>query len=151
MGVLKNEMMENEEIKRDALLAKVLGISYGQLVQTDWDFEEDEVNLDVQFSKNSPTEILRQIKGISSRRRVSIGLNALENTAYLYKEYAQQLGILYNEILMFDTWEIDIENDDEFIFIQFEEDTENYELLSKIKPFIDQSKPNYTVKVRRVD
>lgn len=81
MGSLKDLMEENAEENRDKSLAKALGISYDDLIQTDFDISLDEgegSNDGVQygtlvtFSDSSPKHILAKIKGLDHSNTVRL-------------------------------------------------------------------------------
>lgn len=139
MGGLKEKMMENEERKRDALLAKILGISLSELDETNWEIIEIENNdglvtdVLVKFG-NSPKGILDKIGVEEGSNTYSIGDSALENAAFSYKRYSEILKISYSELLFSETEESDIiEKDGEMgIYLKFKDDTP-YELLAKVK------------------
>jgi len=84
MGSMKDEMMDQQEANRDRKLAEILGISYGELCEAEWEIDEmtnnDGLVTDVQvhFSEATPKAILEKIEGIGHDGRVSIGLNALD-------------------------------------------------------------------------
>lgn len=83
MGSAKEEMMQAQEENRDRRLAEALGITYDELQQTDWEFDEitnnDDlvVDLRVKFGESSPKHILEKIDGLDEDNTVSIDPNAL--------------------------------------------------------------------------
>jgi len=92
MGSLKDESFESEEEKRDEMLAKILGITYQELQQTEWNLTESKDNdgnvnnLLVEFNKNSPEHILKKIIGLDKNNTVWLNPNALENYQELDEE-----------------------------------------------------------------
>jgi hypothetical protein len=72
------------EEKSDRHLAEVLGITYEDLSQLDYDFYPDEsrgglINGQIIiFSDSSPKKILRKIKGIDDNNTVYLGLDEFE-------------------------------------------------------------------------
>jgi hypothetical protein len=92
MGSLKDESFESEEEKRDEMLAKILGITYQELQQTEWNLNESKDNdgnvnnLLVEFNKNSPENILEKIIELDKNNTVWLNPNALENYQELDEE-----------------------------------------------------------------
>jgi predicted mannosyl-3-phosphoglycerate phosphatase (HAD superfamily) len=85
MGIMKENWMNEQESKRDAALAKILGISHSELDSTTWELDNNE-NKDgiitysfVRFSDDSPKEVLQKIKGLDESNTVRFDPNALEN------------------------------------------------------------------------
>ncbi len=81
MGSAKERMHEMAEENRDRKLADVLGITYDELIQTDFEITEDEgegsnegvvYGTLVTFSDSSPKEILKKIKGLDNANTVKL-------------------------------------------------------------------------------
>jgi hypothetical protein len=76
MGRAKEWMMELQEQADDRHLAKLLGISYEDLVELEWKIDTNEssdgliYNYRVEFSEESPKEILRKIERLEDGCRV---------------------------------------------------------------------------------
>lgn len=67
---MKDELFDRMEERGDRKLATTLGITYEELIQTSWEFEEVTNNDDcvmevlVKFGDDSPQEILNKISGL---------------------------------------------------------------------------------------
>lgn len=78
MGKVKDWLMDLEEHAFDRHLAKLLNISYDELVELDWEIETDEsddgliYSYRIEFSKNSPIGILSKIERLKDNCRVHI-------------------------------------------------------------------------------
>lgn len=81
MGSAKERMHEMAEENRDRKLADVLGITYDELIQTDFEITEHEgegsnegvvYGTLVTFSDSSPKEILKKIKGLDNTNTVRL-------------------------------------------------------------------------------
>lgn len=81
MGSAKERMHEMAEDNRDRKLADVLGITYDELIQTDFEINEDAgegsnegvvYGTLVTFSDSSPKSILKKIKGLDSSNTVRL-------------------------------------------------------------------------------
>jgi hypothetical protein len=68
MGIMKEEMMNRDEEKRDEKLATILGISYGELSELDHFVEPDtndegtEIGTIVTLNNTSNKEIIKKLK-----------------------------------------------------------------------------------------
>ncbi|MHC1689966.1 MAG: hypothetical protein AB9833_03950 [Bacteroidales bacterium] len=82
--MISSKIDENIEENRDKKLAKVLGISFDDLSQTDFDIDTDKsddglvYNLLIKFRDSSPVIILKKINGIDENRTVYLKPNALD-------------------------------------------------------------------------
>ncbi len=78
MGQAKKYWMEQQQQREDENLAKSLGLTYDELVETDWHIETFESRDGmvyehvVYFSPDSPKEILDKIIGLDSDNQVRI-------------------------------------------------------------------------------
>ena len=85
MSSIKDELYSAMEERGDRKLAAVLGITYDELGQTDWEIEEDKNDDDlvygmiVHFSETSPKSILEKIAGIDENNNVYLGAGALDD------------------------------------------------------------------------
>lgn len=84
-GSLKDVYFENLEEERDRKLADLLGLTYSELSQADWEIDENSsedglvYNLLIRFDEATPVEILNKIKGLDDTNTVWLDPNALEN------------------------------------------------------------------------
>lgn len=71
MGKAKEFMIEKQQEKADRNLAKKLGLSYNELMELDYEIDTNEskdgliYNYIIEFSTNSPKNILNKIKGLN--------------------------------------------------------------------------------------
>lgn len=78
MGQAKKHWMEQQQQRDDENLAKSLGLTYDELVETDWHIERfdsrDGITYEhvIYFSSDSPQEILDKIQGLNSDNQVWI-------------------------------------------------------------------------------
>ncbi len=86
MGSMKEEWMDAQEEQRDKRLAKIVGISYDELMQLKHELHEETDNdgnviaLVVSFCKDSPKHILAKIKPLlNGGKCVSLDPNKLNN------------------------------------------------------------------------
>lgn len=85
MGSAKEEMMNNLEYNREKKLAKILGITYDELNETNWHFDEEKseeglvYHILVKFDKDSPKEILDKINGLDNNFTVCLEPDELDN------------------------------------------------------------------------
>lgn len=97
MGSMKDLMIEMQQTKDDERLAKILGISYGELLELDHEIDTDEssdgliYNYIVEFSDDAPKEILDKINGLEDRKRVWIAPWEFENSDYYDEQYEATL------------------------------------------------------------
>ena len=93
MGSMKDRMIEMQQTKDDEKLAKILGITYDELLQLDHEIDTDESNdgliysYIVEFGDDAPAEILDKIKGLEDRKRVWIAPWEFENSDYYEEQY----------------------------------------------------------------
>ena len=97
MGSMKDLMIEMQEAKNDEKLAKILGITYDELLQLDHEIDTDEssdgliYNYIVEFGDDAPKEILDKINGLEDRKRVWIAPWEFENSEYYDDQYEATL------------------------------------------------------------
>lgn len=81
MSSAKDQLDDMADERRDRSLAKALGLTYDELVQTDFEISEDEGEGSnegivyatlVRFSSSSPQSILKKIKGLDSMNTVRL-------------------------------------------------------------------------------
>ncbi|HZK88244.1 MAG TPA: hypothetical protein VFC27_03735, partial [Anaerovoracaceae bacterium] len=90
---MKDEMIEMQQDKDAQKLAKILGITYEQLMQLDYEIDTNEssdgliYNYIVEFGDNDPKEILDKIIGLEDRKRVWLTPWVFENSEYYDEEY----------------------------------------------------------------
>ena len=91
MGSVKELLFEMQEQERDKALADSLGISYDELTELEWSIETDEsddgliYNYRVEFSADSPKDILSKIESLEDGCRVYLQPWELDNN-YDYDE-----------------------------------------------------------------
>lgn len=79
------QMEEMAEARRDAILARELGITVDELQQLDCEVTEEGSDdgvpyyILVQFGDEAPQSILRKVKGLDGGRGVRLGLNLFDN------------------------------------------------------------------------
>ncbi len=80
---MKEELENKQEIERDTKLAKVLGLTYDEISQTEYEVNTNEsndglvYNLIVKFKDSSPKTILSKIKGLNGNQ-INIDANTFE-------------------------------------------------------------------------
>lgn len=80
---MKSDLENKQEIERDTKLAKVLGLTYNEISQTEYEIDTNEsndgliYNLIVTFKDSSPKAILSKIKGLKNNQ-INIDANSFE-------------------------------------------------------------------------
>lgn len=76
MGKVKEWFQEIQEQEYDRRIAKILDISYDELMELEWEIETDQnkddliYNYRIEFSEDSPKEILSKINRLEDGCRV---------------------------------------------------------------------------------
>jgi hypothetical protein len=114
MGLAKERYYEQLQQKDDEDLAKLLGITYDELCETDWHIETDESRDNlvygyvVYFEDSSPRHILDKIKGLDKDNQVWLSPHELEDEEdYDYEE--QYEAIIANKFF-YDSFQNEISN-----------------------------------------
>jgi hypothetical protein len=93
MSRIKDYLFDLQEKQKDEYLAKVLGITYDELQELDYDMDTEESNEGlinnyvITFSDDSPKEILSKIKNLDENNAVWIPPWDLENDDYYEEQY----------------------------------------------------------------
>jgi hypothetical protein len=133
MGRAKEIYLEQLQQREDENLAKLLGITYDELCETDWHIETNESNDDliygyvVYFDKNSPRHILDKIDGLNADNQVWISPHVFSDEEYY--DYEEQYEAIIANKFFYDSFQNDISNVRELNEIQIE----NQELLAVLK------------------
>ena len=102
MGKAKEMWMEIQQDKEDEKLAEKLGITYDELLETDWSIEKEEskdglvYGYLIYFSDDSPKHILKKIVGLNSDNQVWLDPHEFDTEDY-YDYEDQYLAILSNK------------------------------------------------------
>ncbi|MFZ4799712.1 MAG: hypothetical protein ACOYMA_19620 [Bacteroidia bacterium] len=113
MGRAKEMMIERQREEFEKKLAGILGISYDELSEIDFEIENNEskdgllYNYIIEFSDNSNPEILDKIKGLEDRKRVWLQPWELDEEDHYYDEHYE--AILQNH-QFYNSFETEIQN-----------------------------------------
>ena len=111
MGGAKELWMERQQQRNDEDLARRLGITYEELIQTEWHIETDESNDGliyqyIVYFENGPAEILAKINGINEDNQVWLDPYFEDS----YEDYEDEYELLLNSDDSYDSLETDIAN-----------------------------------------
>lgn len=111
MGGAKELWMEKQQQRDDEGLAQRLGITYDELIQTDWHIETDESNDGliyqyIVYFEDGPAEILAKIDGINDDNQVWLDPYFQDS----YEDYEDEYDLILNSDDSYVSLETDIAN-----------------------------------------
>jgi hypothetical protein len=111
MGRAKQQWMERQQQRDDEDLARRLGITYEELIQTEWHIETDESNDGliyqyIVYFEDGPAEILAKISGINEDNQVWLDPYFEDS----YEEYDEEYDSLLNSDDSYHSLESDVGN-----------------------------------------
>lgn len=124
MGRAKEMMYEQLQQKEDEKLAELLGITYDELIETEWHIETDEskdglvYGYVVYFEDSSPKHILKKIKGIDKDNQVWLSPHDLDDEEYY--DYEEQYEAIIANKFFYDSFQNEILNVRQLNEIQLE-------------------------------
>ena len=133
MGLAKELLFERMQEKDDEKLASLLGITYDELIQTEWHIESNEskdglvYGYVVYFNDDSPKHILNKIKEIDENNQVWLSPHDLYNEEYY--DYEEQYEAIIANKFFYDSFQNEIKN----VRLLNELVIENQALLSVLK------------------
>ncbi|NOU47531.1 MAG: hypothetical protein HOO86_10775 [Bacteroidales bacterium] len=114
MGRAKEIYYEQQQQKDDEKLAELLGITYDELLETEWHQEPDEHNdgstfgYIVYFENSSPRHILDKIKGLDENNQVWFSPLDFYNEEYY--DYEEQYEAIIANKFFYDSFQNEISN-----------------------------------------
>ena len=112
MGRAKEMYYERLQQKEDEDLAKLLGITYDELCETEWHIETDEskdglvYSYVVYFEDSSPPHILDKIEGLDKDKQVWLSPHELEDEEYY--DYEEQYEAIIANKFFYDSFKDEI-------------------------------------------
>ncbi|WP_295230595.1 HEPN domain-containing protein [uncultured Chryseobacterium sp.] len=124
MGRAKEMYYDQLQQKEDENLAKLLGITYDELCETEWHIETDEskdglvYGYIVYFEDSSPKHILDKIDGLDKDNQVWLSPHDLEDDEYY--DYEEQYEAIIANKFFYDSFQNEISNVRQLNDIQLE-------------------------------